>query len=105
MRKKHETCGFTAFLRPPACQPSLYRVIKSTTLFDQRRISFRHVRQVLLLLFLVSQTAGGSRGVLVHAGHQEFPKNRQPSLAVFFRLTLLKPALQPHPKLLPLTIF
>ena len=52
------------------------RVIKSVTLFHQRPY-FRHVRQVLFLLFLASQTAGGSRGVLVHVRHPKFPKNRQ----------------------------
>src|ERR1700677_755336 len=62
------------------------RVIKSVTLFHQRPY-FRHVRQVLFLLFLASQTAGGSRGVLVHVRHPKFPKNRQRVWRFFFALS------------------
>ncbi|MET1502198.1 hypothetical protein ABXK61_11090 [Burkholderia sola] len=47
--------------------------------------NFRHVRQVLLLLFLVSQTAGGSRGLMARKAQPKFPKKPPANPAVFFR--------------------
>jgi hypothetical protein len=64
------------------------RVIKLNT-FDERTsrtsaFPHDHVRPALLLFLLVSQAAGGSRGVLAHESHPKFPKNRQQVWRFFF---------------------
>ncbi|MCA8386076.1 hypothetical protein QZM91_23700 [Burkholderia multivorans] len=65
--------------------------------FDEPNL--RHVRQVLLLLFLVSQTAGGSRGLMAREAQPKFPKKPPANPAVFFRpspAVVATAALQPE---------
>jgi hypothetical protein len=52
--------------------------------FDEPNL--RHVRQVLFLLFLASQTAGGSRGLMARKAQPKFPKNRRRTRRFFFAL-------------------
>ncbi|ABI86190.1 hypothetical protein Bamb_0631 [Burkholderia ambifaria AMMD] len=69
--------------------------------FDEPNL--RHVRQVLFLLFLASQTAGGSRGLMAREAQPKFPKNRRRTRRFFFALRQpVAAAAVPRPRSTPL---